>query len=346
MNRESLELRVKETRPKFKKNFSRVRGILRTGLALSPIIAYALSSPASSGEASDEIAREKGVKPSGLEAVFPDNYRCPVIISKFGVKRKVLFSDDGKRRETREKELHFGTDLAGTYVIAPAGGEIIDVRYTGGVSGNIVAILHKDTNINWPNHYVVTIYRHLKDGTIKATINGIEYVGKDLIGKEIERGKQFAEVGNSGSGKQRIGVQRHTAKVLYRKFAPHLHIEAHLYEGDKPPNGLGRKGNYFIEPVPGGKWVGLLYLMGLNQTTKLPEERLPHEMEVKIQPYFHGQDYSNFVGFTWPIVCKKKLAFDLSGLKKHLAFYPELDIDALERTTSYLINNANRKGLL
>ena len=68
-----------------------------------------------------------GVKPTGLVAIYPENYSCPIIASGFAS----MYDIDGSKRSWS----HVGIDIVaqvGYPIIAPADGEIVGVfKYTG-----------------------------------------------------------------------------------------------------------------------------------------------------------------------------------------------------------------------
>mgnify|MGYP001564167371 FL=1 len=100
------------------------------------------------------------IRPSGLQAVLPDEVRCPEIASPFGSETRY----DGSRRPSWEfGGYHGGIDISlaeGTPLLALAAGTVVNKGEGGRMEGNYLWLRHspEDTGLAY---WVYSKYQHL-----------------------------------------------------------------------------------------------------------------------------------------------------------------------------------------
>lgn len=221
---------------------------------------------------------KRGFLATGLEAVYPDGFDCPKVMSPFASPTR---SDGSQRARRFFQGLHGGMDIpqpGGTPLLALADGEVI-VKHEGeqgGIGGLGLWLRHapQDTGLG---KYVFIEYKHL------AKLPDL------AVGARVKMGQVIAETGNTGTADGYYG-----SAGFY-----HLHMTA--YWSDSPEF----KFNRVLIPI-GGQWLDPLALMRGGPLDSHAAHDLP-DARKKVRIPFKSTDGRVFPEGTkvvWPYACK------------------------------------------
>lgn len=230
--------------------------------------------PGSSQGASAERLRGT-IGPSGLQAVFPDEVRCPEIASPFGSPTRY---DGSARPKSAFGGRHGGIDISlaeGTPLLALAAGTLVSKGEGGQMEGIYLWLSHSPEQTGL-GYWVYSKYQHL------------QALSESAISASVAVGAVVARSGRTGTIGGHYGAHGY----------PHLHLTTlKSSRGDLPVGSRGQvRAAELMDPLLMYREAGIKSKESTDSRSDEQAVRIPY-------PTTEGQVRPQGTRVVWPVAC-------------------------------------------